>query len=224
MEDIDIFANLLHDTDLLWDLRFIILSSLQDPTNGYYNVRGHDDRNIRSGGFSEYVPNSRPVYTPSQLPSPSPVYGQHGTQPRIYEFSQRYSTNTVSRSSYEQQQAGQQQPAQPASIYPTDPVYSSSAYLPATYGRAFTSYVKPASYEKVDAYDQSDQASKVSSSSRFSYASSQVSSQQSDLGRPSQRMQTHVWLDKRWGGKKETREKIIIATLTYLCGWTNMNG
>uniref|UniRef100_A0A8C8DR21 Kirre like nephrin family adhesion molecule 3, like n=1 Tax=Oryzias sinensis TaxID=183150 RepID=A0A8C8DR21_9TELE len=170
----------------------IILSSLQDPTNGYYNVRGHDDRNIRSGGFSEYVPNSRPVYTPSQLPSPSPVYGQHGTQPRIYEFSQRYSTNTVSRSSYEQQQAGQQQPAQPASIYPTDPVYSSSAYLPATYGRAFTSYVKPASYEKVDAYDQSDQASKVSSSSRFSYASSQVSSQQSDLGRPSQRMQTHV--------------------------------
>uniref|UniRef100_A0A3P9IS24 Kirre like nephrin family adhesion molecule 2 n=1 Tax=Oryzias latipes TaxID=8090 RepID=A0A3P9IS24_ORYLA len=167
-------------------------SDIKDPTNGYYNVRGHDDRNIRSGGFSEYVPNSRPVYTPSQLPSPSPVYGQHGTQPRIYEFSQRYSTNTVSRSSYEQQQAGQQQPAQPASIYPTDPVYSSSAYLPATYGRAFTSYVKPASYEKVDAYDQSDQASKVSSSSRFSYASSQVSSQQSDLGRPSQRMQTHV--------------------------------
>lgn len=24
--------------------------------------------------------------------------------------------------------------------------------------------------------------------------------------------------------KKQTREKIIIATLTYLCGWTNMNG
>lgn len=185
----------------------VLSSSLQDPTNGYYNVRGHDDRHIRSGGFSEYVPNSRPVYTPSQLPSPSPVYGQHGTQPRVYEFSQRYSTNTVSRSSYEQQQAGQQQPAQSASIYPTDPLYSSSAYLPATYGRAFTSYVKPTSYEKVDAYDQSDQASKVSSSSRFSYASSQVSSQQSDLGRPSQRMQTHVWLDKRWGGQKKKRKK-----------------
>uniref|UniRef100_A0A8C6KJV5 Kirre like nephrin family adhesion molecule 3, like n=1 Tax=Nothobranchius furzeri TaxID=105023 RepID=A0A8C6KJV5_NOTFU len=163
-----------------------------DPTNGYYNVRGHDDRHIRNSGFSEYVPNSRPVYTPSQLPSPSPVYGQHGTQPRIYEFSHRYATNTVSRSSYEQPQAAQQQPAQPATIYPTDPLYSGSAYLPATYGRAFTSYVKPTSYEKVDAYDQSDQASKVSSSSRFSYASSQVSSQQSDYGRPSQRMQTHV--------------------------------
>uniref|UniRef100_A0A8C2WHG5 Kirre like nephrin family adhesion molecule 3, like n=1 Tax=Cyclopterus lumpus TaxID=8103 RepID=A0A8C2WHG5_CYCLU len=164
-----------------------------DPTNGYYNVRGHEDRHIRSSGFSEYVPNSRPVYTPSQLPSPSPIYGQQGTQPRVYDFSHRYATTTAGRTAYEQQQAAQQQqPAQPASIYPTDPLYSGSAYLPATYGRAFTSYVKPASYEKVDAYDQSDQASKVSSSSRFSYASSQVSSQQSDYGRPSQRMQTHV--------------------------------
>ncbi|XP_072316579.1 kirre like nephrin family adhesion molecule 3, like isoform X1 [Eucyclogobius newberryi] len=177
-------------------------SDTKDPTNGYYNVRGHDDRHIRGTGFSEFPPNSRPVYTPSQLPSPSPVYGQHGTQPRIYEFAHRYATNTVSRSSYEQQPTQQQQqpqqpqqqqpPVQQGNMYPTDPVYSDSAYLPAPYGRAFTSYVKPASYEKVDAYDQSDQASKVSSSSRFSYASSQVSSQQSDYGRPSQRMQTHV--------------------------------
>ncbi|XP_058503001.1 kirre like nephrin family adhesion molecule 3, like isoform X2 [Solea solea] len=171
-------------------------SDIKDPTNGYYNVRGHEDRHIRGSGFSEYVPNSRPVYTPSQLPSPSPMYGQHGTQPRMYDFSQRYATTTAGRTSYEQQQAAQQQQqqqaAQPATIYPTDPLYSGSAYLPATYGRAFTSYVKPASFEKVDAYDQSDEASKVSSSSRFSYASSQVSSQQSDYGRPSQRMQTHV--------------------------------
>uniref|UniRef100_A0A8C7FM58 Kirre like nephrin family adhesion molecule 3, like n=1 Tax=Oncorhynchus kisutch TaxID=8019 RepID=A0A8C7FM58_ONCKI len=168
--------------------------SPQDPTNGYYNVHAHEDRVIRSG-FSDYVPNPRPVYTPSQLPSPSPLYGQHtvvaATQPRIYDFSHRYATTTGARSTYEQQQAAA---AQPGAIYPTDPVYSGSAYLPTTttYGRAFTSYVKPTSYEKVDAYDQSDQASKVSSSSRFSYASSQVSSQQSDYGRPSQRMQTHV--------------------------------
>uniref|UniRef100_A0A4W5KZ14 Kirre like nephrin family adhesion molecule 3, like n=1 Tax=Hucho hucho TaxID=62062 RepID=A0A4W5KZ14_9TELE len=169
-------------------------SDIKDPTNGYYNVHAHEDRVIRSG-FSDYVPNPRPVYTPSQLPSPSPLYGQHtvvaATQPRIYDFSHRYATTTGARSTYEQQQAAA---AQPGAIYPTDPVYSGSAYLPtaATYGRAFTSYVKPTSYEKVDAYDQSDQASKVSSSSRFSYASSQVSSQQSDYGRPSQRMQTHV--------------------------------
>ncbi|KAM6968234.1 kirre like nephrin family adhesion molecule 3, like isoform 2-T2 [Aplochiton taeniatus] len=167
-------------------------SDIKDPTNGYYNVRAHEDRTVRSSGFSEYVPNARPVYTPSQLPSPSPLYGQQGTQPRVYDFNHRYATTTGARSTYEQQQAAQQQAAQPASIYPTDPAYSGSAYLPATYGRAFTSYVKPASYEKVDAFDQSDQASKVSSSSRFSYASSQVSSQQSDYGRPSQRMQTHV--------------------------------
>ncbi|XP_061808666.1 kirre like nephrin family adhesion molecule 3, like isoform X2 [Nerophis lumbriciformis] len=167
-------------------------SDIKDPTNGYYNVRGHEDRNIRSSGFSEYVPNPRPVYTPSQLPSPSPMYSQHGTQPRIYDFAHRYAANTVTQSAYEQQPAAQQQPTQPATIYPTDPLYSGTAYLPATYGRAFTNYVKPASYEKVDAFDQSDQGSKVSSSSRFSYASSQVSSQQSDYGRPSQRMQTHV--------------------------------
>uniref|UniRef100_A0A8C1AAS5 Kirre like nephrin family adhesion molecule 3, like n=1 Tax=Cyprinus carpio carpio TaxID=630221 RepID=A0A8C1AAS5_CYPCA len=144
----------------------------EDPTNGYYNVRAHEDRHITRTGFSEYVPNARPVYTPSQLPSPSPLYGQHSTQPRIYDFSQRYQTPTM---------------------YPQEPVYAGSAYLPATYGRAFTNYVKPASYEKVDGYEHSDQASKVSSSSRFSYASSQVSSPQSDYGRPSQqRMQTHV--------------------------------
>uniref|UniRef100_A0A8C1XYX5 Kirre like nephrin family adhesion molecule 3, like n=1 Tax=Cyprinus carpio TaxID=7962 RepID=A0A8C1XYX5_CYPCA len=119
----------------------------EDPTNGYYNVRAHEDRHITRTGFSEYVPNARPVYTPSQLPSPSPLYGQHSTQPRIYDFSQRYQQH----------------------------------------------YIKPASFEKADGYEHSDQASKVSNSSRFSYASSQVSSQQSDYGRPSQqRMQTHV--------------------------------
>uniref|UniRef100_A0A8C5B011 Kirre like nephrin family adhesion molecule 3, like n=1 Tax=Gadus morhua TaxID=8049 RepID=A0A8C5B011_GADMO len=151
--------------------------SPQDPTNGYYNVRAHEDRHVRSSGFSEYVPNARPVYTPSQLPSSSPLYGQPaGSQTRVYDFNHRYATTTGTRSTYEQQQPG----------------YGGSAYLPTTCGRAFTSYVKPASYEKVDAYDQSDQASKVSGSSRFSYASSQVSSQQSDYGRPSQRMQTHV--------------------------------
>ncbi|KAJ8287634.1 hypothetical protein COCON_G00002930 [Conger conger] len=170
-------------------------SDLKDPTNGYYNVRAQEDRHIRSG-FSEYVPNARPVYTPSQLPSPSPLYGQHSaTQPRIYDFSHRYATTTGGRSSYEQQQQQQQQQQQAAAAaYPTEPLYGGSAYLPATYGRAFTSYVKPAAaYEKVEGYEHSDQASKVSGSSRFSYASSQVSSQQSDYGRPStQRMQTHV--------------------------------
>uniref|UniRef100_A0A8B9H337 Kirre like nephrin family adhesion molecule 3, like n=1 Tax=Astyanax mexicanus TaxID=7994 RepID=A0A8B9H337_ASTMX len=177
----------------------------QDPTNGYYNVRGHDDRHISRTGFSEYVPNSRPVYTPSQLPSPSPLYGQQANpQTRIYDFSNRYATTPSTRSTYEQQQPQQQtqqptqqqqqqqQPGTPT-MYPQEPMYSGSGYLPSTYGRAFTSYVKPASYEKMDGYEQSDQASKVSSSSRFSYASSQVSSQQSDYGRPSQqRMQTHV--------------------------------
>uniref|UniRef100_A0A8C2CG99 Kirre like nephrin family adhesion molecule 3, like n=1 Tax=Cyprinus carpio TaxID=7962 RepID=A0A8C2CG99_CYPCA len=169
-------------------------SDIKDPTNGYYNVRAHEDRHITRTGFSEYVPNARPVYTPSQLPSPSPLYGQHSTQPRIYDFSQRYATTPATRTTYEQQQSQQpQQQQQTATIYPQEPLCAGSAYLPATYGRAFTSYIKPASFEKADGYEHSDQASKVSNSSRFSYASSQVSSQQSDYGRPSQqRMQTHV--------------------------------
>ncbi|XP_051966485.1 kin of IRRE-like protein 1 isoform X2 [Xyrauchen texanus] len=168
-------------------------SDIKDPTNGYYNVRAHEDRHITRSGLSEYASNARPVYTPSQVPSPSPLYGQQSTQPRIYDFSQHYATTPATRTTtYEQQQQQQPQQQTPA-IYPQEPHYAGSAYLPATYGRAFTSYVKPASYEKVDAYENSDQASKVSNSSRFSYASSQVSSQQSDYGRPSQqRMQTHV--------------------------------
>ncbi|MGH0165911.1 UNVERIFIED_CONTAM: hypothetical protein FKN15_073301 [Acipenser sinensis] len=155
-------------------------AELKDPTNGYYNVRTHEDLHIRSS-FSDYVPNPRPIYTPSsQLPH-SPLYSQPPSQPRIYDYRHRYGTATRGRTAYEQQQ------------YPQEPVYGGSAHLPAPYGRAFTSYVKPATYEKVDSYDPSDQASKVSSSSRFSYASSQVSSQQSDFGQPTQqRMQTHV--------------------------------
>ncbi|XP_028679223.1 kirre like nephrin family adhesion molecule 3, like [Erpetoichthys calabaricus] len=159
-------------------------TELKDPTNGYYNVRAHEDRHIRSG-FSEYVPSPRPIYTPSQPAHNNTLYSQHGSQPRIYDYSHRYATTTGGRTSYEQQQQDR--------IFPPEPIYGGNAYLPTTYGRAFTSYVKPTSYEKVEAYDHSDQASKVSSSSRFSYASSQVSSQQSDFGRPSQqRMQTHV--------------------------------
>ncbi|MGH0186273.1 UNVERIFIED_CONTAM: hypothetical protein FKN15_020684, partial [Acipenser sinensis] len=155
-------------------------AELKDPTNGYYNVRTHEDLHIRSS-FSDYVPNPRPIYTPSsQLPH-SPLYSQPPSQPRIYDYRHRYGTATRGRTAYEQQQ------------YPQEPVYGGSAHLPAPYGRAFTSYVKPATYEKVDSYDPSDQASKVSSSSRFSYASSQVSSHQSDFGQPTQqRMQTHV--------------------------------
>uniref|UniRef100_W5M8K3 Kirre like nephrin family adhesion molecule 3, like n=1 Tax=Lepisosteus oculatus TaxID=7918 RepID=W5M8K3_LEPOC len=151
-------------------------SDIKDPTNGYYNVRTHEDRHLRSG-FSEYVPAARPVYTPSQLPSPSPLYGQ----PRVYDYSSRYGTASGGRPSYEPP------PPPPERAYAPEALYPGSAYLPATYGRAFTSYVKPSAYEKVEAYEHSDQASKASSSSRFSYASSH------EYGRPlHQRMQTHV--------------------------------
>ncbi|XP_076832816.1 LOW QUALITY PROTEIN: kirre like nephrin family adhesion molecule 3, like [Brachyhypopomus gauderio] len=171
-------------------------SDIKDPTNGYYNVRGHEDRHVAArGGFSEYTPNSRPVYTPSQLPSPSPLYGQSSNQSRLYDFSNRYATTAGPRTAYEQQQQQQPPPPPPPqqqstpALYTQETLYSGSGYLPAPYGRAFTSYVKPASFEKAEGFEPSDQASKASGSSRFSYASSQ----QSDYGRPAQqRMQTHV--------------------------------
>ncbi|XP_066575332.1 kirre like nephrin family adhesion molecule 3, like [Amia ocellicauda] len=181
-------------------------SDIKDPTNGYYNVRAHDDRHHGRSGFSEYVPAARSLYPTAQLPSPSPLYTHSAppaaastaaaaavAPPRLYDFTLRYGTTPGVRTAYEQQQQQQERLDRMDRMYPPEPLYGGSAYLPATYGRAFTSYVKPVAYDKVEAYEHSDQASKVSSSSRFSYASSHVSSQQSDYGRPSQqRMQTHV--------------------------------
>uniref|UniRef100_A0A674J468 Kirre like nephrin family adhesion molecule 2 n=1 Tax=Terrapene triunguis TaxID=2587831 RepID=A0A674J468_9SAUR len=140
----------------------------QDPTNGYYKVRAHEEPHL-SGSFSEYAPAPRPLYAGSHA-AMFPPSGQ--------PYSHRYTLGAPSsRTAYEPH-------------YPQDGVYG-GGYLTAPYTRAFTSYIKPSAYEKAEnGYEQSDQASKVSGGSRFSYTSL---SQQSDYGRPSQqRMQTHV--------------------------------
>ncbi|CAM5124469.1 unnamed protein product [Natator depressus] len=141
---------------------------IKDPTNGYYKVRAHEEPHL-SGSFSEYAPAPRALYT-----------GSHATMfpPSGQPYSHRYTLGAPSsRTAYEPH-------------YPQDGVYG-GGYLTAPYTRAFTSYVKPSTYEKAESgYEQSDQASKVSGGSRFSYTSL---SQQSDYGRPAQqRMQTHV--------------------------------
>ncbi|XP_033013985.1 kin of IRRE-like protein 2 isoform X2 [Lacerta agilis] len=147
-----------------------------DPTNGYYKVRAHEEPSLVSS-FSEYTPAARPLFGATSLyPSTGPV------QPKLYEYAHRYTLGTPgSRSAYDPHER----------LFPQENIYSGTAYLTAPYSRAFTSYVKPSSYEKAESsYGQSDQASKVSGCSRFSYTSL---SQQSDYGRPAhQRMQTHV--------------------------------
>ncbi|XP_053124740.1 kin of IRRE-like protein 2 isoform X2 [Hemicordylus capensis] len=149
---------------------------LKDPTNGYYKVRAHEEPCLGSS-FSEYTPAPRPLFGASSLyPSAGPV------QPKLYEYAHRYTLGTPgSRSAYDPHER----------LFPQESMYSGTAYLTAPYSRAFTSYVKPSSYEKAESgYEPSDQASKASGCSRFSYTSL---SQQSDYGRPAhQRMQTHV--------------------------------
>ncbi|XP_007441539.1 kin of IRRE-like protein 3 [Python bivittatus] len=150
---------------------------LKDPTNGYYKVRAHEEPCLGSS-FSEYTPAPRPLFGPTSLyPSTGPV------QPKLFEYTHRYTLGTPSsRSAYDTTHER---------LFPPENMYSGAAYLTAPYSRAFTSYVKPSSYEKAESsYEQSDQASKASGCSRFSYTSL---SQQSDYGRPAQqRMQTHV--------------------------------
>ncbi|XP_042294799.1 kin of IRRE-like protein 2 isoform X3 [Sceloporus undulatus] len=147
-----------------------------DPTNGYYKVRAHEEPCLGSS-FSEYTPAPRPLFGATSLyPSTGPV------QPKLYEYTHRYTLGTPgSRSAYDPHER----------LFPQENMYSGTAYLTAPYSRAFTSYVKPSNYEKAESgYEQSDQASKASGCSRFSYTSL---SQQSDYGRPAhQRMQTHV--------------------------------
>ncbi|KAH0631319.1 hypothetical protein JD844_005606 [Phrynosoma platyrhinos] len=149
---------------------------LKDPTNGYYKVRAHEEPCLGSS-FSEYTPAPRPLFGATSLyPSTGPV------QPKLYEYTHRYTLGTPgSRSAYDPHER----------LFPQENMYSGTAYLTAPYSRAFTSYVKPSNYEKAESgYEQSDQASKASGCSRFSYTSL---SQQSDYGRPAQqRMQTHV--------------------------------
>ncbi|XP_067316763.1 kin of IRRE-like protein 2 isoform X1 [Anolis sagrei] len=149
---------------------------LKDPTNGYYKVRAHEEPCLGSS-FSEYTPAPRPLFGATSLyPSAGPV------QPKLYEYTHRYTLGTPgSRSAYDPHER----------LFPQESMYSGAAYLTAPYSRAFTSYVKPSNYEKAESgYEQSDQASKASGCSRFSYTSL---SQQSDYGRPAQqRMQTHV--------------------------------
>ncbi|XP_078511521.1 kin of IRRE-like protein 2 [Lissotriton helveticus] len=153
---------------------------LKDPTNGYYKVRAHEDSHLTSG-FSDYGAPPRAIYGPPAI-NHSTLHPPPNNQPKLYEYRHHYTLGTVaSRANYDPHER----------LYPQDSVYGGASYLTAPYTRAFSSYVKPVTYEKGNSFEQVEQPSKTSMSSHFSYTSL---SQQCDYGRPAaqQRMQTHV--------------------------------
>lgn len=161
------------------------LPSLQDPTNGYYNVRAHEDR-----------PASRTVlYADYRAPGP----GRYDARPpsRLSHSSGYAQLNTYSRgpaSEYSAEAAaGTGAPPGTAGGETASQLsyenYGGHAAFPASsgYGGYRLGYGQPTSLERAP-YDAYDPMGKYASATRFSYTS-----QHSDYGqRFQQRMQTHV--------------------------------
>ncbi|XP_055510321.1 kin of IRRE-like protein 1 [Leucoraja erinacea] len=164
-----VYTAFKEDIDLKSDLRPDIIdtreeSELKDPTNGYYNVRGQEERPAsRTLLYTDYRPTAGPRFDPrppsrlshasgyAQAPGVSSLGGS--AFGRLPDFPSEGGADAVSQLSYE------------PFAYPH--------YGLAVYGRP---------------YDPFDTAHKFGGAARFSYSSSQ-----SEHGRPfQQRMQTHV--------------------------------
>ncbi|KAH1179996.1 hypothetical protein KIL84_006046 [Mauremys mutica] len=185
-----IYSSFKDDVDLKQDMRCDTIDTreeyeLKDPTNGYYNVRAHEDR-----------PPSRTVlYADYRTPGPA----RYDMRPssRLSHSSGYAQLNTYSRG--------------PASDYTTEPApgpppgtatgetasqlsyenYGGHAAFPPSTGyatyRLGYSQPPPPSLDRAP-YDAYDPMGKYASATRFSYTS-----QHSDYGqRFQQRMQTHV--------------------------------
>ncbi|KAG8450038.1 hypothetical protein GDO86_016646, partial [Hymenochirus boettgeri] len=184
-----IYSSFKDDVDLKQDLRCDTIDreeyELKDPTNGYYNVRAHDDR-----------PNSRTVLYPDyRTTGPTRFDGRPSS--RLSHSSGYAQLNSFSRA--------------PASDYSTDPT---STVTPATtdttsqlsydnyekfgthgfppnsgYPTFRLGYTQPTTTGMDRGpYDTYDPVGKYTGATRFSYTS-----QHSDYGqRFQQRMQTHV--------------------------------
>lgn len=161
------------------------LPSPQDPTNGYYNVRAHEDRpasrtvlyaDYRAPGPARY--DARP---PSRL-SHSSGYAQLNTYSR--GPASEYSAEAAASTGAPPGTAGGETASQLS--YEN---YGGHAAFPAGggYGGYRLGYGQPTSLERAP-YDAYDPMGKYASATRFSYTS-----QHSDYGqRFQQRMQTHV--------------------------------
>ncbi|KAM6395214.1 kin of IRRE-like protein 1 isoform 1-T1 [Rhynochetos jubatus] len=185
-----IYSSFKDDVDLKQDLRCDTIDTreeyeLKDPTNGYYNVRAHEDR-----------PSSRTVlYADYRNPGPA----RYDTRPpsRLSHSSGYAQLNTYSRgpaSDYNAETApGPGPPTGTAGGETASQLsyenYGGHAAFPAGTGYATyrLGYGQPPSLERAP-YDAYDPMGKYASATRFSYTS-----QHSDYGqRFQQRMQTHV--------------------------------
>lgn len=185
-----IYSSFKDDVDLKQDLRCDTIDTreeyeLKDPTNGYYNVRAHEDR-----------PASRTVlYADYRAPGP----GRYDARPpsRLSHSSGYAQLNTYSRgpaSEYSAEAAaGTGAPPGTAGGETASQLsyenYGGHAAFPASsgYGGYRLGYGQPTSLERAP-YDAYDPMGKYASATRFSYTS-----QHSDYGqRFQQRMQTHV--------------------------------
>uniref|UniRef100_A0A8C4UUD2 Kirre like nephrin family adhesion molecule 1 n=1 Tax=Falco tinnunculus TaxID=100819 RepID=A0A8C4UUD2_FALTI len=189
-----IYSSFKDDVDLKQDLRCDTIDTREeyelklpvlDPTNGYYNVRAHEDR-----------PSSRTVlYTDYRNPGPA----RYDTRPpsRLSHSSGYAQLNTYSRgpaSDYNAEAAPGPGPPPGTAGGETASQLSYENYgghtaFPASAGYATyrLGYGQPPSLDRAP-YDAYDPMGKYASATRFSYTS-----QHSDYGqRFQQRMQTHV--------------------------------
>ncbi|NXC78036.1 KIRR1 protein, partial [Anhinga anhinga] len=185
-----IYSSFKDDVDLKQDLRCDTIDTreeyeLKDPTNGYYNVRAHEDR-----------PSSRTVlYADYRNPGPA----RYDTRPpsRLSHSSGYAQLNTYSRgpaSDYNAEVAPGPGPAPGTAGGETASQlsyenYGGHAAFPAGAGYATyrLGYGQAPSLDRAP-YDAYDPMGKYASATRFSYTS-----QHSDYGqRFQQRMQTHV--------------------------------
>ncbi|KAM6309523.1 kin of IRRE-like protein 1, partial [Podargus strigoides] len=190
-----IYSSFKDDVDLKQDLRCDTIDTreeyeLKDPTNGYYNVRAHEDR-----------PSSRTVLYADYR---NPGAGRYDTRPpsRLSHSSAYAQLNTYSRApTSDYTTEGPPGPGPPPGTTTTTTGggettsqlsyenYGGHAAFPAgtAYATYRLGYGQPPGLERAP-YDAYDPMGKYGSATRFSYTS-----QHSDYGqRFQQRMQTHV--------------------------------
>nr|XP_021483107.1 kin of IRRE-like protein 1 [Meriones unguiculatus] len=187
-----IYSSFKDDSDLKQDLRCDTIDTreeyeMKDPTNGYYNVRAHEDRpSSRAVLYADYrAPGpTRFDGRPASRLSHSSGYAQlntysrapasdYGTEPAPSGPSAPGGTDTTSQLSYENYEKFNSHPFPGAAGYPTY--------------RLGYPQAPPSGLERTP-YEAYDPIGKYATATRFSYTS-----QHSDYGqRFQQRMQTHV--------------------------------
>ncbi|KAG9480784.1 kin of IRRE-like protein 1 [Eleutherodactylus coqui] len=180
-----IYSSFKEDVDLKQDLHSDEQYELKDPTNGYYNVRAHDDR-----------PNSRTVLYPDYR-NPGPARFDARPSSRLSHSSGYTQLNTYSRAATSDYSTDPTPTVTPATTDTTSQLSYDNYEKFGTHGFSANSgyptyrlgYTQPTTTGMDRGpYDTFDPVGKFTGATRFSYTS-----QHSDYGqRFQQRMQTHV--------------------------------